>query len=353
LTAVLNRLCDLGAELVCLNLGDALCITEGDLILVAVDNPRFDGLSVAKAVRTAPNGQSYPILFVSTAFVPESALYAAYEAGVTDYLVPPYEPSMLRYKIRALLNLGKRRIEPLSLCEDVGVVDDHQIYLQEAERRVAHLMEDKVLLLREVHHRVRNNLQTIMSLLTLQRYASDCEWQREQLRLTENRVFAMASVHELLSLSRSSQTVPLDAHLAALASFSRSSSVNASSFSFSISVDPSLELPLDVAVPIALLVQELISESIRCAKAEEGLVITIEARRVDGDRCALCIGDNGKQPIEPYAGGRIGPMLVGGMVEQVQGTCRCLRKEERRVCVEFPLQGAGRPVGPFGQRTLL
>jgi len=225
----------------------------------------------------------------------------------------------------------------------------------EAELRVERLLDDKLLLMQEVHHRVKNNLQIIVSLLELQAGKDDDPRVRDQIKSIQNRVYAIASVHDQLSLSRSAQTVNLAAHIDALAGF-MGINEDSSAFrvAFDLAVDPSIELVLDVAVPVTLILQELISNSIRhCGKRNGVLRIGISASLNSERRCVLVVRDDGLGLRSDGAAeekGGIGSVLIEGLTDQVRGSFSVESRNGYAVTLVFPLLGAGPPLGPTGKR---
>ena len=228
----------------------------------------------------------------------------------------------------------------------------------EAEQRAQQLLEDKVLLLQEVHHRVKNNLQMIVSLLELQSNSLDDPILTRMLRSVQNRVHAIASVHEQLCITRSTQCVPLSSHMESLASyFSSTDSLWPFELLFDLQIDPDIALVLDVAVPVALIVQELISNSLKHSGKEGGVLTIAISAAIDREgRCVLRVRDNGKGETPdrpPSKGTGIGRILIEGLSEQVKGTVSTVTEKGYEVTLTFPLSGAGRTIGPNGGLSTL
>jgi len=135
-------------------------------------------------------------------------------------------------------------------------------------RRRDRLLLTKDATIREVHHRVKNNLQTISSLLRLQARRLDADEAEGRIALleAERRIRAIAVVHDILAREATEQ-VPFDEIVPALVDMIRET--NAISFPVTIEVDGSLgEVPADVATPLAVAIAELLQNAIEHAFPE-------------------------------------------------------------------------------------
>ena len=142
-------------------------------------------------------------------------------------------------------------------------------------RRRDRLLLTKDATIREVHHRVKNNLQTISSLLRLQARRIDQEAGRTALAEAERRIRAIAVVHEILSREAGDQ-VPFDEIVHALVRMAQESSVG--SGTVAVRVDGELgDIPADMATPLSVVLAELLQNAIEHAFA----TTESEAPRID------------------------------------------------------------------------
>ncbi|MGB6687143.1 MAG: histidine kinase dimerization/phosphoacceptor domain -containing protein [Terracidiphilus sp.] len=140
----------------------------------------------------------------------------------------------------------------------------HDVTAQrEHERQIQSSLEEKEVLLREIHHRVKNNLQVVQSLLKMSaRKLPDCD-ARIAVESTVERVHAMSMVHERLYQMPSLSALPLENYLSDLfAGTIQAYSLAPSQVQLKLDVEEIL-LPLDRAVPFALLANELLSNSFK------------------------------------------------------------------------------------------
>ncbi|MEZ4825335.1 MAG: histidine kinase dimerization/phosphoacceptor domain -containing protein [Bacteroidia bacterium] len=130
---------------------------------------------------------------------------------------------------------------------------------------IAGALSEKEFLIREIHHRVKNNLQFISSLLRLQtRHLEDAQ-ARDVLMTSRSRVLAMAMVHRHLYLEDQLTTVPLNEYLGRLIDELAAMHINETcKVSFNVEIEP-ISLDIDQAVPLGLIVNELVINSMKYA----------------------------------------------------------------------------------------
>lgn len=154
--------------------------------------------------------------------------------------------------------------------------------------------KEKDILLKEIHHRVKNNLQIISSLLRLQSlYVAD-EKVQSVLRDCRTRVNTMSIVHEMLYKSKDLGSVDYKDYLEELVVQLR----NTHSYQLKdIQIDldiPSLKVSLDIAIPLGLLINEILTNSLKHGGNEENKSeIYLKIREVEPNDYEIKIGDNG------------------------------------------------------------
>lgn len=170
-------------------------------------------------------------------------------------------------------------------------------------------------LLRELQHRMKNNLQVIVSLLALQRRQASGEEARERFASVMDRVLAIGLAHDQLSFKESASMVNMADYLRALCA-----NIDPRQPQISIEVDaPPASLPLDRAVPVGLIVNELVTNSIKYAFDDDGGIIRVEFR-VDEKigEAQMSVGDSGRG-IGPAREGSFGLRLVQSLAGQLGG----------------------------------
>lgn len=181
---------------------------------------------------------------------------------------------------------------------------------QRAERLSATLEENK-LLLREIHHRVKNNLQSVQSLIRLQRMPAEAQTS------LGNRIAAMVSVHELIYRHDQFKEISARALVTALIASLIESYDRKVHVTYEIE---DIAVPTDVATPLALLINELVTNSIKYA-FPPGMTGTIQIvlASIGPNRLRLTVADDGigreAQPGPPGMGSR----LIAGVISQLRG----------------------------------
>jgi two-component sensor histidine kinase len=191
---------------------------------------------------------------------------------------------------------------------------------REAQQALERMLDEKDVLLHEVHHRVKNNLQVISSLLNLQRRAVQDPLTRDALDDSRRRVLAMALVHERLYQGRNLAAIDMARYLNELVDqLCRTMAVEGVRVRATVSVDQ-VDVPVDVAIPCGLIVNELLSNVLKYAFAgrETGTVRVSFARA--GDAMELAVIDDGVGMPEDVRAGSIGMRLVESLARQFHGT---------------------------------
>ena len=183
-------------------------------------------------------------------------------------------------------------------------------------------IKEKDILLQEIHHRVKNNMQIISSLLNLQiKHVKDAETV-DVLKESQNRVKSMAMVHEKLYQSHDLTRINLTEYIEKLVNgLFYSYSIDQDEISSIINVD-NVRLNIETAVPCGLIINELVSNSIKHGfpNGEIGEVY-ISLKSID-DKYELIIGDNGigfPSNIDFKRTDSLGLQLVNNLVGQIEG----------------------------------
>jgi two-component sensor histidine kinase len=164
---------------------------------------------------------------------------------------------------------------------------------QRAEEKIRKSLEEKGVLLKEIHHRVKNNLQIISSLLSLQTGQIKDPQSLELLRESQNRIRSMALIHERLYRSEDFSRVDFEQYVNGLATFLVRSYANGSR-TCNLRVDVrDVYLGVDIAIPCGLIINELVSNCLKHAfpSGQRGDVSVVFSK--EGEQFVLCVADNG------------------------------------------------------------
>jgi PAS domain S-box-containing protein len=215
-----------------------------------------------------------------------------------------------------------------------------------AEERIAAQLREKEILLREIHHRVKNNLQVISSLLYFQAIRCEDPEVEKLFRESRDRVRAMAFVHETLYESADLGRVEFRRYAETL---TRALAVSYAALECRVRfvVEASgAELDIEDAVPCGLVASELVTNALKYAFVgrEEG-TIHVSMRALEGDELRLAVADDGVgMDAGASPGGSLGLRLVRALAEQLRGRLE-IRSDASgtEIAVVFPVRAPSLP----------
>jgi len=192
-----------------------------------------------------------------------------------------------------------------------------------AERKVAEALQEKEILLKEVHHRVKNNMQVISSLIQLQSTSVQNEYDRAKLDETQQRIRAMAQVHEFLYRSENLSSLNIAEYIRGLYQELASSYWEASrNIITELDLDP-IEINLDIAISLGLLINELVSNSLKYAFViGRSGHLCIRLKKGEDGRKVLVVSDDGPGLPDNWdqrSQSSLGLTLVRSLAQQLHG----------------------------------
>jgi len=195
---------------------------------------------------------------------------------------------------------------------------------KKAEEQIRTSLKEKEVLLKEIHHRVKNNLQIVSSLLYLQSRKTNDQQVLSVLRESQTRVRSMALIHEKLYQCDDLANINLGDYIRSLTSYLFNSyGVASHMVKLAIHVD-SAPLGLDRAIPCGLIINELVSNALKYAfpDGRRGEIVVDLARNGDG-KLILTVKDDGvglPKGMDITDTPSLGLQLVTTLVKQLDGT---------------------------------
>ena len=210
--------------------------------------------------------------------------------------------------------------------------------LESKNLQISQTLKDREILLKEVHHRVKNNLQIVSSLLRLQHKFSGHKNPSDILQEIQDKIQAMAIIHERLYKSSDLSLINLKSYLDNLLVYYETSyNLPEQNIAINTSVE-NIELSMDYLVPCGLILNEIIANSIKYAFPESASGnISIAASRNE-NQCILTIQDSGigfpdQFKIESCTS--LGMQLIQGLTRQIKGSLEVISNPGAHYTITF------------------
>ena len=227
---------------------------------------------------------------------------------------------------------------------------------KEAEEALNEIKEARI---KEIHHRIKNNLQVISSLLDLQAEKFEDEKVREAFRESQSRIISMALIHEELYQERNMETLNFTAYLRKLSeNLFQTYRLDHPGISLQMDLKEDIFLNVDTAVPLGIVINELISNSLKYAfpgqkrgeiqiklyKEKEGESKSDkgEDKGCKGKKLVLIVSDNGigiSESVDMENPDTLGLQLVNTLVDQLDGKLELKRDNGTEFNIWFSRSG--------------
>jgi PAS domain S-box-containing protein len=210
-----------------------------------------------------------------------------------------------------------------------------------AEEQIQASLQEKEVLLKEIHHRVKNNLQVILSLLKLQSSYTDDVKTLQMFQESQNRIRSMALIHELLYHSQDLARIDFGSYIHTLVNqLARTYTLSTSAISWKIDVEPAIiQLTIDTALPCGLVINELVSNALKYAfPTGQAGKIRISLQGCNNGELILVISDNGvgiSSDLDFRHTDSLGLQLVCGTTAQLGGTIELDRTQGTTFTLKF------------------
>ncbi|WP_171032918.1 sensor histidine kinase [Fodinibius saliphilus] len=204
--------------------------------------------------------------------------------------------------------------------------------------RIQESLNEKDVLLREIHHRVKNNLSIISGLIGLQLDSTDDDTAQEVLKDSQSRIQSMALIHDKLYQTDSLSDIQLDIYLSELVE-----AIHSTFTEYSSDIDlkfamESVEIDIDKVIPCGLLVNELVVNAFKHAfTAGEAGVLEVSLKHVDG-KVELMVSDNGPGLPDDFdfgTGESLGSMLIQTFAAQLEAETEIITSRESGAAFKF------------------
>lgn len=234
---------------------------------------------------------------------------ALYISPVTD------EKGELHYFFASQLDITERKQAELRVRAEKARFEQA---VKERTRELENALEAKTMLLHEVDHRVKNNLQMVSSLIMLQSRTIEDERIRKSLRSMQERIEALSTVHRRLYQSDDVSRFDVSEFVGELAT-DLVKATGRDDITVETDVEP-IEIPAQKAAPVALLVNELITNALKHAfPSERPGTISVRIARLDG-HFEIDVSDDGVGMPEKTSNDAFGTRIVQSLAKQLRAT---------------------------------
>jgi two-component sensor histidine kinase/CheY-like chemotaxis protein len=337
---------------------------EFAVILLDVKMPEIDGFETAALIRSRDASRHTPIIFVTAHDIEEAQVSRGYSLGAVDYISKPIIPEILKSKVNVFVDLHQktaqiRRQKEMLIRnnEDLErrVIQrtrelasaNRELEGEVAERRGAEekllaSLQEKEVLLKEIHHRVKNNLQIVYSLLNLESKQLRDECALKGLQDCRERIKTMALIHEKLYRSRDLARIDFGDYIKDLVKALFDAYGTPSCVRLQVKTTEGVSLRMEQAVPCGLVLYELVSNSLKHAFPgnRRGEILVALAQESDG-KTALRVKDDGvglPEGLNIRTCPSLGLQLVGRLVDQMQGTVEFFNQGGSEALVRFQVK---------------
>lgn len=290
-----------------------------DFVISDFSLPHFGGLAALDLVKT--RGLDVPFIIVSGVIGEETAVEAM-KAGAHDYL--------MKGNLARLIPAIERELREAEVRTE----------RKKAQEQILESLREKEVLLKEIHHRVKNNLQVIVSLLNLQSgYIKDRQ-ALDMFKECQNRVKSMAIIHEVLYQSKDLARVNFREYVRSLAAnLFRAFGVNKANVGLDLRVE-SVALEIDTAIPCGLIINELVSNALKYAfpDGRHGTV-TVDIHADPDGQLILAVADDGvglPPAIDFRNTQSLGLQLVNMLTDQLAGRIELDNSRGTQFAIAFP-----------------
>lgn len=331
---------------------------EFALVLLDVQMPELDGFETARRIKRQ---SGVPIIFITAINKDPMHVFQGYDVGGVDYLMKPFDDHALRAKVAVFAELYRKN-QQIQQQERALLQANTELQIEIQERQHAEMalrlaqdgleqrveertaalvaaLNEKKVLLKEIHHRVKNNLQIICSLLSVQaRYVKD----PESLALFKNscsRIRAMALLHESLYQSKDLANIAMDDYVQKLVDQLKTTYDVLDTVTFHVRAEP-IFMEVDPAISCALIINELVANALEHAFPDGHGEVVVELRATPDGRCIMGVGDNGiglPAELDIRHTRTLGLSLVSDLTEQLHGAVALDRRRGARFTITIPL----------------
>ncbi len=269
------------------------------LVLLDVMMPEMDGFEVAEIMKGRECTQQIPIIFMTAMDNDDDFIFRGYKTGAIDILFKPVNPEVLKGKVRVFCELHRQK-ELLNTS-----------------------LADKEFLMKEIHHRIKNNLIMINSFINLQKTSLRTEGELDLLSEVESRITIIMLIHEKLYTDGNYQDVDIRDYLSEISKNLLEKFNSNRKIELALDIQD-LRIHVDTAISLGLLLTEMMTNTIKYAFPNDSPgQITVTLKNSDcAEEFIFTYGDDGIGIMEEKIksnNNSLGITLIKGISQQLRG----------------------------------
>ncbi|WP_433763551.1 sensor histidine kinase [Flavobacterium ginsenosidimutans] len=248
--------------------------------------------------------------------------------------------SMVIFVILLLIILGLLYKSFMFKKRTNKVLETQQNEINKKNNTLQNLVTEKEWLLREIHHRVKNNLHMVVGLLASQAEYLKNEEAIQAINNSQNRIQAMTLIHQKLYQSENLSIIDMPSYIFELTEYLKDSFEIQNNIRFILDID-SFNLPLSHSIPIGLIFNEAVTNAIKYAfPNHQNGIINIALKKNDNNNYILIIHDNGiglPPDFDPYNNPSLGIKLMHGLAADIEGKFLITNAKGTKITLEFTI----------------
>ncbi|MDX2215888.1 MAG: response regulator [Oculatellaceae cyanobacterium bins.114] len=294
-------------------------LIKPDLILLDIRMPGIDGFRACEQLKKDDRTREIPIIFLS-ALDQVSDKITGFKVGGADYITKPFQKEEVLARIQHQLSIQTASLQIKKLNSKL----QEQLEIQASYLETIRLaLAEKDILLQEVHHRVKNNLQVVSSILKLQASCITDPVALNAFHDSQTRIDTIAMIHHLLYGTKSFAHIDFNIFLSQLCKALLEVYDKTNTVSIYIHADKFF-LGIDKAIPCSLIINELLTNALKYAfKSQSKGEIVVSLSRSDEGLCHLTVEDDGigfpEHSVDITNPTTLGLKLVKILTRQLQG----------------------------------
>jgi two-component sensor histidine kinase/CheY-like chemotaxis protein len=332
-----------------------------DLVISDILMPVMDGYQLCREIRSNEKLRHLPFIFYTATYIDQKDEEFAMKLGADRFYRKPLDPRVFLEHIRKFMEeiaenrdlqrpaiqgsekeilklYSERLINKLEM--KMKALEKEVAERKRGEERLEAALKEKEALLREIHHRVKNNMQIISSLISLPTRRLEDPAAEEMLRQIKLRIRSMALVHEKLYQSKDLARINFGEFLRDLAVHHfQFFQIDSGRITLKTETE-GVMLPIEIAVPCGLIAGELVSNALKHALpgTRRGEIV-VGLKRLAGEEILLSVRDDGvgfPKGLDFRKAETMGMVILTTLTSQIDGRVELLRDGGTEFRVSFP-----------------